>query len=137
MNEISPYSNRGTIYIVPDREQDDPVSRARFVEASDAPNIRDYWQIARKHKWRIFACLFVAIVIAVAVALLATPIYTARAKVVIERKGPQVVNVQQVLSESIESDEHSYYQSQYEMLKSRSLAADVIRQLGLEKNPVF
>ena len=137
MNEVSPYTNRGTIYIVPDKEQDDPLSRARFVEASDAPNIRDYWQIARKHKWRIFGCLGVAVVIAVAAALLATPIYTARAKVVIERKGPQVVNVQQVLSESIESDEHSYYQSQYEMLKSRSLAADVIRQLGLEKNPVF
>ncbi|HWH77998.1 MAG TPA: GumC family protein, partial [Candidatus Binatus sp.] len=56
---------------------------------------------------------------------------------VIERKGPQVVNVQQVLSESVESDEHNYYQSQYEMLRSRSLAAEVIRQLGLEKNPEF
>ncbi|MGE5215452.1 MAG: GumC family protein [Chloroflexota bacterium] len=137
MNEISSYSGRGTIYIVPDQGQDDPLARARLVEGGDAPNIRDYWQIARKHKWRIAACFVAAVAIATVSVLLATPLYTAMAKVVIERKGPQVVNVQQVLSESAESDEHNYYQSQYEMLKSRSLAAEVIRELGLEKNPVF
>ena len=137
MNEVSPYSSRGTIYIVPDKGQEDPFSRARLVADGDAPNIRDYWQILRKHKWRILGCFFVAVAAATVGVLLATPIYTARSKVVIERKGPQVVNVQQVLSESIESDEHNYYQSQYEMLKSRSLAAEVIRTLGLEKNPVF
>jgi len=137
MNEVSSYSSRGTIYIVPDPGQEDPLSRARLVESSDAPNMRDYWQIARKHKWRIIGCFVAAVAIATVSVLLATRIYTARAKVVIERKGPQVVNVQQVLSESIESDEYNYYQSQYEMLKSRSLAAEVIRTLGLEKNPVF
>ena len=138
MNEVSSYSSRGTIYIVPDQGQDDPLSRARLVEGGgDAPNIRDYWQIARKHKWRIAVCFVAAVTIATVSVLMATPLYTARAKLVIDRKGPQVVNVQQVLSESIESDEHNYYQSQYEMLKSRSLAADVIRELGLEKNPVF
>jgi polysaccharide biosynthesis transport protein len=137
MNEVSPYSSRGTIYIVPDPAQDDPLSRARLVDANDAPHIGDYWQIAKKHKWHIIGCFVAAAVVAAVSVLLATPIYTARAKIVIERKGPQVVNVQQVLSESIESDEHNYYESQYEMLKSRSLAADVIHQLGLEKNPVF
>lgn len=135
MNEISTYSKRGTIYIVPDQE--DPLSNARLIEDSDAPNIRDYWQIARKHKWKIAGCLVVASAVGLFVALVSTPIYTAKAKVVIERKSPQVVNIQQVLSESIESDEHNYYESQYAMLKSRSLAAEVIQQLHLEKNPLF
>src|SRR5574342_929849 len=137
MNEVSPYPSRGTIYIIPDQGPEDPLSHARLVEASDAPNICDYWQIVRKHKWRILACFAVALAVAAVSVLLATPIYTARAKLWIERKGPQVVNVQQVFSESVEADEHNYYQSQYEMLKSRSLAAEVIRELGLEKNPVF
>jgi capsular exopolysaccharide synthesis family protein len=135
MNDISPYSKRGTIFIVPD--EDDPLSRARVIEANDAPSIRDHWQMARKHRRKIAGCLLIAISIGVVAALLTTPIYTARAKVLIERKGPQVVKIQEVLSESIESDEHNYYQSQYEMLKSRSLAADVIRQLKLENNPLF
>ena len=137
MKDISPYSKRGTIYIVPDQEQDDPLSQARLVESDAAPNMRDYWQVLRKHKWRIAGCLLVAVGIATVLVLATTPIYTAKAKVLIERKGPQVVNIQQVLSESIESDEHNYYQTQYEMLRSRSLAAEVIRALGLEKNPVF
>ena len=80
MNEVSPYPSRGTIYIIPDQGQEDPLSRARPVEASDAPNIRDYWHIVRKHKWRILACFAVALAGATASVLLATPIYTARAK---------------------------------------------------------
>src|SRR6266542_1164569 len=136
MNEVSPYSSRGTIYIVPD--QDDPMAQARGVqEPEDAPGVRDYWQIIRKHKWKIIGCLFAAIIIALIFVLTATPIYTAKAQLVIERKSPQVVNIQQVISESVESDEHNYYQSQYEMLRSRSLAADVIKQLGLDKNAAF
>ena len=136
MNEVSPYSSRGTIYIVPD--QDDPMARARVgQEPEDAPGVRDYWQIIRKHKWKVAGCLFAAITIALIFVLTATPIYTAKAQLVIERKSPQVVNIQQVISESVESDEYNYYQSQYEMLRSRSLAADVIKQLGLDKNAAF
>ena len=137
MKDISPYSKRGTIYIVPDQEQGDPLSQARLVESDAAPNMRDYWQVVRKHKWRIAGCLLVSVGIATVVVLATTPIYTAKAKVLIERKGPQVVNIQQVLSESIESDEHNYYQTKYEMLRSRSLAAEVIRRLGLDKNSLF
>jgi succinoglycan biosynthesis transport protein ExoP len=137
MKDISPYSKRSPLYIVPDQEQEDLLSQARLVERDAAPNLRDYWQVLRKHKWRIAGCLLVAVVSATVVVLAMTPIYTAKAKVLIERKGPQVVNIQQVLSESIESDEHNYYQTQYEMLRSRSLAAEVIRALGLEKNPHF
>ncbi len=107
MNEVSPYSSRGTIYIVPD--QDDPMAQARGVqEPEDAPGVRDYWQIIRKHKWKIIGCLFAAIIIALIFVLTATPIYTAKAQLVIERKSPQVVNIQQVISESVESDEHNY-----------------------------
>ena len=137
MKDISPYSKRSPLYIVPDQEQEDLLSQARLAERDAAPNLRDYWQVLRKHKWRIAGCLLVAVVSATVVVLAMTPIYTAKAKVLIERKGPQVVNIQQVLSESIESDEHNYYQTQYEMLRSRSLAAEVIRALGLEKNPHF
>jgi len=134
MNDVTQYSKRGTVYIVPDQE--DPVANARLVD-EEAPSVRDYWQIVRKHKWKIAGCLLTAIAIAAVVVFTKTPIYTAKAKLVIERRGPQVVNIQQVLSESVETDEHSYYQSQYEMLKSRSLAAEVIKALGLEKNPVL
>jgi capsular exopolysaccharide synthesis family protein len=137
VNEVPSNAHRGRIYFVPDADPADSFAQARWVESGDAPRIRDYWLILKKYKWRIAGCVAAAVVVATIAALMATPIYTAKSRLVIERKGPQVVNVQQVISESIESDEYNFYQSQYEMLKSRSLAADVIRELGLEKNPSF
>ena len=133
MNEAAPDS-RGTIYIVPDQGQEEPLPRERFADSRDAPSLRDYWQIARKHRWRIIGCFVAAVAIAALSVLLATPIYTAKAKVVIERKGPQIVNSS---ADSVEADEHKAWQSQYEILRSRSLAAEVIRSLGLEKSSVL
>ena len=46
-----------------------------------------------------------------------TPIYTARATLLIERNEPQVVNIKQVLSESAAAEETSYYESQYQILQ--------------------
>jgi capsular exopolysaccharide synthesis family protein len=136
MKEISPYSRQSTISVLGDPEG--PLSNGRFVqEAGDAPNLRDYWHIARKHQWKILACFGAAVVISAFIVFSMTPIYTARTTVLIERKDPQVVNIKQVLSESVEAEESSYYESQYGILKSRSLAAEVIKAQGLDKNPAF
>ncbi|MGH7824907.1 MAG: GumC family protein [Candidatus Binatia bacterium] len=130
--EITPYRARRTIVL----EEPDVVSSARLV-SDDAPGLRDYWQVARKHKWKIFWCFFGALLSATLYVFSIPVIYTASATLVIERKSPQVVNIQQVLSESIEADEDSYYQSQFEILKSRSVAAEVIKQQRLDTHPVF
>ena len=103
----------------------------------DAPNLRDYWQVVTKHKWKILACFVAAIMITAIIVFSTTPIYTATATLLIERTDPQVVNIKQVLSESAGAEEGSYYESQYQVLKSRSLAAEVIKGQGLDKNPEF
>ena len=133
MKEISPHRARATMLL----EDADLVSEPRLIESAEAPSLRDYWQIVRKHKWKILACFLAAVVITAIIVFSMTPIYTATATLLIERKAPQVVKIQQVLSESIEADERSYYESQYEMLKSRSLAAEVIKGQGLDRNPQF
>ena len=132
--ELSPYSEQRVVLL----PAEDSTPNWRRVEMSvDAPNLRDYWQVVRKHIWKIIACFFTGILVSVVVIFSMTPIYTASATLLIERKGPQVVDIKQVLSESVESDEHSYYESQYAMLKSRSLAAEVIKDQKLDSNPVF
>jgi len=131
--ELSPYSEQRVVLL----PAEDSTPNWRRVEMSvDAPNLRDYWQVVRKHIWKIIACFFTGILVSVVVIFSMTPIYTASATLLIERKGPQVVDIKQVLSESVESDEHSYYESQYAMLKSRSLAAEVIKDQKLDNNPV-
>ena len=39
--------------------------------------------------------------------------------------------------EANDDSEHDYYKTQYALLKSRSLAAQVIHDLGLQDNPLF
>lgn len=130
--EISPYRSNRTIVL----DEQDVVSGARVVN-DEAPNLRDYWYVVRKHKWKIATCFLFAVCSTAILAFSMTPIFTAKATLVIERKSPQVVNIQQVLSESVETDEESYYQSQVEIVKSRSVAAEVIKQQGLDTHPVF
>ena len=132
MNEISPPPLRN-VYL----EDAKVVSHPQFISGDEAPNLRDYWSILRKYKWLISICFVTAIVLTLIVLFSTTPIYTASVTLLIERNGPQVVDIKQVLSESVESDEHSYYESQYAMLKSRSLAAQVIKDQKLASNPVF
>jgi capsular exopolysaccharide synthesis family protein len=64
-----------------------------------------------------------------------TPLYTARATLLIERRAPQVLKIQDALSETIEHAE--YFKTQHEILKSRALAARVIKEQGLEGNVAF
>jgi polysaccharide biosynthesis transport protein len=133
MKELSPYSQPAVTL-----EPEDASSSRRHVEiGGDAPNLRDYWQVARKHQWKILACFGAAVVISAVIVFSMTPIYTARTTLLIERKDPQVVNIKQVLSEPVEAEESSYYESQYEILKSRSLAAEVIKAERLQTNPAF
>jgi polysaccharide biosynthesis transport protein len=136
MKEISPYPRPGTLSVLADPEES--VSNGRFVqETGDAPNLRDYWQVVTKHKWKIAAVFFAAVMITAVIVFSMTPIYTARATLLIERQDPQVVNIKQVLSEAGPGEADSYYESQYHILRSRSLAAEVIKTLNLDKNPEF
>jgi polysaccharide biosynthesis transport protein len=134
MNELLRYSEQREVFPY----AGDALSNRHHIEiVGDAPNLRDYWHIARKHQWKILACFGTAVVVSMFIVFSMTPIYTARTTLLIERKDPQVVNIKQVLSESVDAEEGSYYESQYEILKSRSLAAEVIKAQRLDKNPAF
>src|SRR5262245_43635399 len=127
---IDAHYARGTI----PAERAAAVSGLRSVEGDEAPSLRDYWQVATKHKWKIVACFVAAVTITGLIVFSMTPIYTAKTTLLIERKELQVVNIKQVFSESAEAEESSYYESQYQVLRSRSLAAEVIKAQGLDQN---
>jgi len=131
--EISPHYARGAVLL----ENADVVSGSRFVEGEERPGLRDYWRLLGKYKWLIATFLF-GVVIATAIAtLLMTPIYTAEITLLIEPKDPEVVNIKQVLPESLTLDDYDYYKTQFQILRSRGLIAQVIQEQGLEKNSLF
>ncbi|MFQ5849809.1 MAG: Wzz/FepE/Etk N-terminal domain-containing protein, partial [Candidatus Binatia bacterium] len=133
MSELSPYLVRRTV----PQGEGTGVFGGAVVEEDERPGVRDYWRVIRKHGWLIATFLFGVVLTAGLIILTMTPIYTAKAMLLIERKAPQMVEVQDVLSESLGLEQRDYYKTQYEILKSRSLAARVIREQGLEKSGLF
>jgi polysaccharide biosynthesis transport protein len=96
--------------------------------------LNDYWHIIKRHRWLVLLCA-ITIVISVAVhTFTRTPLYTAEATLLIERKAPQFLKVQDARAESIDYADTEFYKTQYEILKSRALAERIIRDEGLENN---
>lgn len=106
-------------------------------EETEGLDLRDCWRVIKKHRRLITFFLPGVMLTTVAVLFTMSPFYTANTTILIERHDPQVVDIKQVLSEPLGPDEHDYYKTQYEILRSRSLAAEVIREQGLEKNGLF
>ncbi len=134
MNELSPYSIRRT---VPPAGENPAVFDGSIVGESKGLDLREFWRVIRKHSRLILTFSLGVVLTAGIIIVTQTPIYTAKTTLLIERNAPQVVDIQQVLSESLGVSTQDYYKTQYEILKSRSLAAEVIREQGLEKNSLF
>ena len=80
--------------------------------------------------------IFAAVVVLVAVkTLLTKPVYEGTAQILIERNDPAVLNFKQVAQEDSSRDD--YYQTQYKLLQSRSLARRVIESLDLLANKEY
>jgi succinoglycan biosynthesis transport protein ExoP len=105
-----------------------------FVIEEDATGLRDYYRLVRKHLRLIIVC-FLGTSLAAALTLSTmTPIYTAQTTLLIEPKAPQVLAFRDVLAES---SGFEFYKTQAEILKSRTLAARVIREQRLETDSAF
>ncbi|HEV3112932.1 MAG TPA: polysaccharide biosynthesis tyrosine autokinase [Candidatus Binataceae bacterium] len=125
--ELSPY------FIEPVRT---PVGARGFLGEQFAPDSslspRDYWLIVRKHLRLVLAVVIGAITLTGVALMLMRPLYTSQALLLIERNAPQVLDIRQALPEPMMADDYDYYKTQYELLKSRTLAAHVIRDQALE-----
>jgi polysaccharide biosynthesis transport protein len=120
----------------PDRGNAELLARPMVMQ-DEGLLLRDYWRLIRKRLWLIVIFCCGAVVTAALVILMMSPIYTAETTVLIERTPPQVLNIREVLPEPLGPNEYDFYRTQYEILKSQTLAARVIREQGLETNSVF
>ena len=87
-----------------------------------------YGDIIRK-RLGIIVTFALSVVLTVGyLAMRRTPVYTTSSTLLIERQAPQLADIQQMLSEPFDTEQHDYYKTQYEILKSKSLAAQVIQE---------
>ena len=98
-------------------------------------HLLDYVRVLYKRRWLV-ATTFLIVVLSVTVfTFTVAPVYEATAKLLIEVEGPNVLTFQEVIDES--QINASYYQTQYDILGSRSLARATLDRLELWDAPEF
>ena len=99
-------------------------------------DLRKYFWLVFKHRWLILSATAVVLCGGLVFTLLTTPIYRASATIQISRDVDRVVNVEGFQQADAGRDVE-FYQTQYELLKSRSLADRVVTELNLQDDPAF
>src|SRR5260370_12444987 len=142
MTQPSPYFIRRTQQI--DAEVLDSSFRGTLHDEEERSiDLLNYWITVRKHRWMILSIAgAVFIIVALRVSML-TPFYTADATILLKPNAPQLLQGHggdQLNSSTLGSDCDSvedFLKTQCEILRSRTLAANVVSIEGLANDPVF
>ena len=104
--------------------------------SSGSLDLRQYLLIALRRRWVIVGATIAAIVLGLIVTLLMTPQFAAEATIEISRDSDRVTNFQGVERDVSVADQE-FYETQYGLLASRTLAERVAVEQGLVDDPAF
>ena len=105
-------------------------------EGDEKPfDIYKYLRIVTKYRWLIASITLAALALTAVSTLMLTPIYRATASIQIEREAANIVDKGQVVAE--DSSGFEFYQTQYLLLSSRTLAERVAAALALGDDTAF
>jgi len=96
-------------------------------------NIHDYLYILKKRRFAIVAVFLGIVLLGLLLTYRAEVLYKATTTILIEKENPNVVDFKEVMA--FDSSSTDYYQTQYQMLESRSLIEDLIKKEGLDEDP--
>jgi uncharacterized protein involved in exopolysaccharide biosynthesis len=105
----------------------------RSDEDDDEIDLRELWQVIVRRKWLILSIALLVFILSLVITFLMTPIYRASTTLQIDPENQNVLKYDiQVQSQATSTNAKDFYQTQYELLKSNTLANRVIEQLALE-----
>ncbi|VAX07320.1 Tyrosine-protein kinase EpsD [hydrothermal vent metagenome] len=87
-----------------------------------------YWRAIRRQKWGILGITLSCVIIGAMMALKAVPIYQATVTILAKPIQPRVTTTNQYANNALI---FLFYETQYEIIKSRAVAARVVDKLGL------
>jgi capsular exopolysaccharide synthesis family protein len=94
---------------------------------------RQYWVQLHKQKGIVFTCLTVSLLLAVLVNYTTRPVYQATTQILIDRDTPDVLPNKELVD--LVEGGYAYYQTQYQLLRSRALAERAVERLQLQQHP--
>ena len=107
------------------------------VSPEESLRLLDYWQIILKRRWIVLTCLLIVFTTVALGTFKERPVYAGKVLLEINPEEPQVLSFQQIAQAGSSWDIESYRETQYKILKSRSLAERVVRDLHLYQDPEF
>ena len=118
-------------------------SQPNFQNYMPQVHLRDYLQIILRRRWIVITFFTVLVTTVIIGTLKQTPVYEGTTTLLIERKSPRVISVQEV-SPMGTSDYHAYkdyYETQYKLIRSRAVLTKVADSVKInisnrETNPV-
>ncbi|MEM1154955.1 MAG: polysaccharide biosynthesis tyrosine autokinase [Pseudomonadota bacterium] len=117
-------------------ERIESLSAERTDIDDDLIDVREYWAILVRRQRTVFATVVLLLIGTLIVTSLMEPVFRATTVLQIERESGKVLEYQSLTAEEA-ANTKDFYQTQYELLKSRTLARRVIDQLGLQTAGAF
>ncbi len=99
-------------------------------------HILDYVRVVYKRRWIAIPVFLLIVVVGLLNALRETPIYRARTQLVIEKDTPTVATLDQMFQSTDAWYNDAFYQTQYRILQSRSLARRAVDEMKLWDGPL-
>lgn len=94
-----------------------------------------YVNVVKRAKWRILSFAIVATLLTIMVTLTLVPKYIASATLLIEAEQAKAVSFEEIYG--LDSNQKEYYLTQFEVIKSDSIAREVITKLDLKAHTDF
>ena len=133
MSEAEPQYQLSPYQIIPNEPPAFPPTGG-----ADETHLRDYWRVVVKHRWLIALFCLIVVTTTAFITFTTERTYTAETELQIDKQAPRVTKIEEVMQPDVFGPEkYDYYQTQFRILESRTLAASVIRDLGLESDPRF
>ncbi len=96
-----------------------------------------YIRVLTKYRWMIVGVVLTSMLLAAALTYLMTPVYRATVSIQIDREAMNIVKVDGVEPDEATGGGFEFYQTQYELLASKTLAERVSTTLGLADDSAF
>src|ERR671916_363270 len=105
------------------------------VLGGEQQHLLDYVRVLHKRRWLVLTTFVLIVALVGLHTATTTPLYEARVQLLIEDERPNVV----IFKDAVDTDKGSldYYQTQYRILQSESMARRTLDRLKLWDHPEF
>jgi succinoglycan biosynthesis transport protein ExoP len=100
---------------------------------SNQKQLIDYWRVLTRYKWAIFSVAIIGGLIGLMIAATTSPVYRAQTRILVEHEKKEVLNERRPQRFNLTA----FFLTQIELLRSTTLARELVERLELQKLPEF